>query len=49
MLFEFVEFLVAIANNPFIHKMDQLLDKLISRGTGATLFYPRPLNELPVM
>ena len=26
---------------------DRILEKLISQGTGATLFYPCPLNELP--
>lgn len=26
---------------------DRILDELISSGTGATLFYPSPLNELP--
>jgi dTDP-4-amino-4,6-dideoxygalactose transaminase len=26
---------------------DRILDQLTSHGTGATLFYPSPLNELP--
>ncbi len=26
---------------------DRILEKLVSQGTGAALFYPCPLNELP--
>jgi len=29
------------------HLRDRILDQLTSNGTGATLFYPSPLNELP--
>jgi perosamine synthetase len=28
-------------------RRDGVLDRLMSRGTGAALFYPSPLNELP--